>query len=372
MAENELAPHVASLLEKGDIIGWFQGRMEFGPRALGNRSILGDPRRSDMQEKLNLKIKFRESFRPFAPSVLEERVSDCFELSETSAYMLLVAPVREQLRCCSGGALSPLNGENSLPSGMMARLKQRRSTLPAITHVDFSARVQTVSETDNWRFHNLLSAFEQRTGCPVLVNTSFNVRGEPPVCTPEDAYRCFIKTEMDCLVLGNCVVDKATIRGDASRSGGLQTADVRKPAVWKSPFLGEELHELDCSVPALRRFAFTIAPVLVALGSLMLWRHRTAGWPLLSLAVLLLALSLVAPGLLRFLYRPWMMLALFLGSIASKIILTLAFFLVVTPIGLLQWLLGKPTLEFGFRSGQRTYWKTRDRTGDREEYETQF
>ncbi|MDP9100072.1 MAG: hypothetical protein M3N48_13940, partial [Verrucomicrobiota bacterium] len=161
--EDELMSKVSELIEEGKVIGWFQGRMEFGPRALGNRSILGDPRRSDMQEKLNLKIKFRESFRPFAPSILEERTNDCFDLNDTSPYMLLVAPVKEELRT---------NGRLDDAPDFRARLKTRRSTLPAVTHVDYSARVQTVSAATNQRFYDLLSAFEQRTGCPVLVNTS--------------------------------------------------------------------------------------------------------------------------------------------------------------------------------------------------------
>jgi hypothetical protein len=256
-----------------------------------------------------------------------------------------------------------------------ARLKTRRSTLPAVTHVDYSARVQTVSAATNQRFYDLLNAFEQRTGCPVLVNTSFNVRGEPPVCTPEDAYRCFMKTEMDFLVLGNCLLDKTNIGQDASRSGDFPIAGFFRSVPQsreKSSFLDAELQKLDCSVPALRRFAFTIGGVLVLLGGFMLWRHRIAGWPLLVLAFLLLATGIVAPASLRFVYRPWMMLALVLGSIASRIILTLAFFLVVTPIGLLQRLFGKPALEFGFRPGQTTYWKTRAGVAVSEEYERQF
>jgi carbamoyltransferase len=368
MPAEELAPHVASLLENGNVIGWFQGRMEFGPRALGNRSILGDPRRSDMQEKLNLKVKFRESFRPFAPAVVEERAGDCFELETPSPYMLLVAPVKGALRL-NNCSRRPVGGAGS---DFAATLKQRRSTLPAVTHVDYSARVQTVSAATNQRFYDLLNAFEQRTGCPVLVNTSFNVRGEPPVCTPENAYRCFLKTEMDYLVLGNFLLDKTKIGQDASRSGDFSIAVVSGSAFGKSPLLEAELQKLDCSIPALRRFAFTIAAVLVSLGSLMLWRHRIAGWPFLSLAFLLLATGIIAPAPLRFIYRPWMMLALSLGSIASRIILTLAFFLVVTPIGLLQRLFGKRALEFGFHPGQTSYWKTRAGGPVSEEYERQF
>jgi len=192
----ELMAHVAGLLESGKVIGWYQGRMEFGPRALGNRSILGDPRLPGMQETLNLKIKFRESFRPFAPSVLRERVADYFELTDASPYMLLVAQVNSALR------------SDAAKGDITERLKAVRSTIPAVTHVDGSARVQTVSERDNPRFHRLLTEFERRTGCPVLVNTSFNVRGEPPVCTPEDAFHCFMRTEIDYLVLGNFLLKK--------------------------------------------------------------------------------------------------------------------------------------------------------------------
>ena len=211
LPEEELIPTVAQLLEQGKVVGWFQGRMEFGPRALGNRSILGDARLPAMQETLNLKIKYRESFRPFAPSILRERVADCFELNEASPYMLLVAPVRESLRVSQTVIPSDVEGSRGVigdTPDFMKRLKTRRSTLPAITHVDYSARVQTVALEENGRFYLLLSEFERRTGCPVLVNTSFNVRGEPPVCTPEDAFRCFMRTGMDYLVLGNFLLDK--------------------------------------------------------------------------------------------------------------------------------------------------------------------
>jgi hypothetical protein len=284
-------------------------------------------------------------------------VNDCFELTEASPYMLLVASVKEALR---------VNGQNQETVDFMRRLKSRRSTLPAVTHVDYSARVQTVSVDDNPRFHGLLSAFEQRTGCPVLVNTSFNVRGEPPVCTPEDAYRCFIKTEMDYLVLGNCLVDKI------SRSGAFQTADPKTTAIWKSSFLGEELQKLDCSIAALRRFAFTIAAVLVSLGGIMLWRRCAFGWPLLSLAFLMLATVLLKPKSLRFVYRSWMMLALLLGSVASRILLTFAFFLVLTPLGLVQRLLGKRLLDLRFKSDATSYWQARSGHPASVDYEKQF
>ena len=197
----ELIPTVAETLDSGHIVGWFQGRMEFGPRALGGRSIIGDPRNSKMQSVMNLKIKYRESFRPFAPSVLAERVSDYFEQDTPSPYMLIVAPVREALRL-------PITEEQSRLFGI-EKLNLKRSELPAITHVDYSARVQTVHQETNPRYYALLQAFEARTGCAVLVNTSFNVRGEPIVCSPADGYRCFMRTEMDYLVIENFILSKA-------------------------------------------------------------------------------------------------------------------------------------------------------------------
>ena len=190
-----LFDQLAELLDQGKVVGWFNGRMEFGPRALGARSIIGDPRNQQMQSVMNLKIKYRESFRPFAPSVLEQEVANQFELNAQSPYMLLVAPVKKEL-CQS------MTAEQEQLFGI-EKLNVPRSSLPAITHVDYSARVQTVSDRTNPRYFNLIKAFQRRTGCPTIVNTSFNVRGEPIVCTPQDAYRCFMRTEMDVLVLQN-------------------------------------------------------------------------------------------------------------------------------------------------------------------------
>jgi carbamoyltransferase len=187
-------------LAEGEALGWFQGRMEFGPRALGNRSILGDPRSPSMQKTLNLKIKYRESFRPFAPSVLRERVSDWFELDGDSPYMLLVADVARQRRLETTAADRNRWG--------IDQLNVLRSQIPAVTHVDYSARIHTVHADTNARYHALLSAFESETGCPVLVNTSFNVRGEPIVCNPEDAFRCFMGSDLDALAVGNCYLRK--------------------------------------------------------------------------------------------------------------------------------------------------------------------
>lgn len=199
----DLCEEVAKLLEDGQVIGWFQGRMEYGPRALGNRSILGDPRNVEMQRKLNLKIKFRESFRPFAPAILEEAANDYFEIDAPSPYMLLVQPIRTKWR-------TRTEVDQGLPTavGISEQLKTPRSILPAITHVDYSARIQTVTEESNFQFWSLLKAFHKKTECPVLINTSFNVRGEPIVNSPEEAFTCFMQTNMDYLVLGNYLFDK--------------------------------------------------------------------------------------------------------------------------------------------------------------------
>ena len=200
LEDAELMPRLAEILAGGNVVGWFAGRMEFGPRALGGRSIIGDPRNPKMQSVMNLKIKYRESFRPFAPSVLAERVSDYFEIESASPYMLLVAPVKESLR-------KQMTEEEQQLFGI-DKLKIPRSELPAVTHVDYSARIQTIHRETNPRYHSLISHLDKLTGCGVIVNTSFNVRGEPIVCTPEDAYRCFMRTEMDYLVVENFLMAK--------------------------------------------------------------------------------------------------------------------------------------------------------------------
>jgi carbamoyltransferase len=197
----ELLARTVDALIAGKAVGWFQGRMEFGPRALGARSILGDPRSPEMQKLLNLKVKYRESFRPFAPAVRREDVAEWFELDADSPYMLFVADVREHLR-------RPMTDSEKALFGI-DKLNVARSSIPAVTHVDYSARIQTVHEDTNPRFHALLTAFKQATDCPVLVNTSFNVRGEPIVCSPEDAYRCFMGTEIEFLAIGNCILEKS-------------------------------------------------------------------------------------------------------------------------------------------------------------------
>lgn len=215
--ERQVLPaHVASLIASEKVIGWFQGRMEFGPRALGARSIIGDARSAKMQSVMNLKIKFRESFRPFAPSVLAEKVSQFFSLDHTSPYMLLVAPVRPELQIAMTDEQDELFG--------IDKLNIARSSIPAVTHVDYSARIQTVEREDHPLYYDLIRAFEEHTGCPVIINTSFNVRGEPIVCRPEEAYRCFMRTEMDHLVIGSFVLNKTEQR------------PLKEDADWKKEF----------------------------------------------------------------------------------------------------------------------------------------
>jgi carbamoyltransferase len=201
LSEAAMIETTAQALAGEKAVGWFQGRMEFGPRSLGARSILGDPRSPAMQKNLNLKVKYRESFRPFAPAVLREDVSEWFDLASDSPYMLIVADVRKDKHRAMSAAEQALFG--------IDKLNVARSEIPAVTHVDYSARIQTVHRDTNPLFHALLGRFKALTGCPVLVNTSFNVRGEPIVCTPEDAFRCFMGNELDMLVVGNCVLQKA-------------------------------------------------------------------------------------------------------------------------------------------------------------------
>lgn len=198
--DNDIPEKIADLIAEENVIGWFQGRMEFGPRALGSRSIIGDPRSSKMQELMNLKIKFRESFRPFAPSVLKERASDFFEINRESPYMLLVAPVKKEIR-------RQMTDEEKKLFGI-EQLNVVRSSIPAVTHVDYSARIQTVDGETHPLYYRMIKRFDEKYGCPVVINTSFNVRGEPIVCSPEDAYLCFMRTNMDYLIMGNFLLDK--------------------------------------------------------------------------------------------------------------------------------------------------------------------
>ena len=199
--EENLISTIADQIKNGKVVGWFQGGMEFGPRALGARSIIADPRSEEMQKKLNLKVKFRESFRPFAPSILREDLNDWFDLNQDSPYMLLVADVQKKIQI-------PIAEKDQKLFGI-DKLNIKRSSIPAVTHIDYSARIQTVHEKTNPKYYKLLKKFKEITNCPVLVNTSFNIRGEPIVCTVEDAFRCFMGTNLDILVCGNFILNKS-------------------------------------------------------------------------------------------------------------------------------------------------------------------
>ena len=200
MSDEEVLEKTVNDLINSDAIGWFQGRMEFGPRALGSRSIIGDPRSENMQKNLNLKVKFRESFRPFAPSILLSDISEWFKFSNESPYMLFVAELKDELKIKMTDIQKKKNG--------IEKLKIKRSIIPAVTHVDYSSRIQTIKESTNKKFFKLLKKFKSKTGCPILINTSFNVRGEPIVNTPKDAFNCFMGTNLDKLVIGNCYLEK--------------------------------------------------------------------------------------------------------------------------------------------------------------------
>ncbi len=330
-----LAEAVAELLAAGKVVGWFQGRMEFGPRALGARSILADPRSADMQSTLNLKIKFRESFRPFAPAVLAEHAGEYFELDVESPYMLLVTQL------AAGQRLPVVEEATGLD-----KLKQPRSTLPAITHVDGSARIQTVRRTDHPLFHRLLTAFHRKTGCPALVNTSFNVRGEPIVHTPVEALRCFRRTGMDHLVLGSYLVGKQESDDEDVRWG-------EQPGSQK-----EHSQEDAGEAWEARRFGLILGTVflVIAVASYLLGHPgRAAVFGSASAAVLFASQAL--PALWRPVHRLWMKLAMALGRWISWLVLCLFYYLVLTPAGLLKRLLGSPALDIAWQDGRPTHWR---------------
>ena len=319
--DESMAEAVAALLDAGKVVGSARGRMEFGPRALGSRSILGDPRSTTMQSVLNQKIKFRESFRPFAPAVLEERASEHFELSAPTPYMVVVSPLRAD-------HLTLPDAEDE-PEGF-ARLQVRRSHLPAITHVDGSARVQTLTPQRHPELHRFTAAFERLTGCPVLVNTSFNVKDEPIVAGPGDAWRCFMKTNMDALALG--------------------------------PFLMEKTEQLDWTEPRItvpppprltarqgRKFAFTVGIAFLFIAAVMTTFGRAGPVPTgaTGLGGALILAGTVIPTRLGPVERGWMRFGELLSRVTTPLLLTAAWLLVMTPIGLLTRIFGHRPLEHG-------------------------
>ncbi|QYX30560.1 SxtJ family membrane protein [Sphaerospermopsis torques-reginae] len=338
LQDQELMTSVAEILAQENVVGWFQGRMEFGPRALGNRSIIGDPRSSSMQSVMNLKIKYRESFRPFAPSVLKERVSDYFDLTHSSPYMLLVADVKEHLRL-------PLTPEQQQLFGI-EKLKIRRSTIPAITHVDYSARVQTVHEETNHRYFQLISNFEQKTGCGLLVNTSFNVRGEPIVCTPADAYRCFMRTEMDYLVLENFLLAKSE-----------QPPEIKDNLQQKEKEVEVEVEVDEHATQEIRKFGL-LTGVGIALPLGLIWpliKHESL--PLLPwiVASILWFLAVLKPKLLQPIQQLVKTIGSTFGWLNTRLILGFVFYFLLTPIGLMMRLFKRDPMMRKLVSEQESY-----------------
>src|SRR5215204_967884 len=352
LSRAEVYETVARHLADEKVVGWFQGRMEFGPRALGGRSILGDARSPKMQTQMNLKIKYRESFRPFAPSVLREKVADFFELETDSPYMLLVAPVREDLRVAMTEAEKKLFG--------IEKLNLRRSTIPAVTHMDYSARIQTVRAEESPAYHGLISAFENLTGCPVVVNTSFNVRGEPIVCTPRDAYGCFMKTEMDFLVMEDILLDKRAQNG----SSPPDAIELQSPA--ESEF--EKVTDKQA-----RNTALVVAAVFLLIAAWNLYRSReTVGFIFASLSALFVLMGTFLPPVAKLFHVYWMKLAMFLGHINSIILLTLLFYLLFVPYNLISRAIGRDPLR---RRGKKSAsnWTERKTTRQtKEQFERLF
>ena len=324
------------LLKAEKVVGWFQGRMEFGPRALGNRSILGDARSPQMQSVMNLKVKFRESFRPFAPVVRRECVADYFELDTDSPYMLFTAPLKIGLR-------------KPLPSGVtgLDLLQADRSTVPAITHVDYSARIQTVTRDGNPRLHELLLRFERATGCGVLVNTSFNVRGEPIVCTPDDAYRCLMNTEMDFLILGSFVVERTAQPKRIPRRGFYRPPIELKPNLKDAP---EEW----------RKSALMTTLGLVMMSSVLRWRHIVANdiWLIaLALAGVMAICAVWRPRWFRGYHRILTRFGSAVNQVIGRTVLLFFFGFILTPVGLALRLAGKDDLQLRPPRGVATFWQ---------------
>jgi carbamoyltransferase len=362
LSDAELIKKTAELLAEGKVVGWFQGRMEFGPRALGARSILADPRSPGMQKKMNLKIKFRESFRPFAPSVLLGVVKEYFKFDRPSPYMLFVAEVTENKRLVMSREEQELFG--------IDKLNIVRSEIPAVTHVDYSARLQTVDGQTNSRYGLLLKEFASQTGCPVLVNTSFNVRGEPIVCTPLDAYKCFMRTEMDYLVMENYLLNKEeqpnTIPGISWKEG-----------FTKGRFTPEESVAMDKSKfkdrKEWRKFGIGLSIILMILGTIQ-WLVGKSMFPIVYLtAGIVFVSALLFPVILKPLFIIFSYIGFALGWVITRVILSGFFFLVFTPVGLFSRLLGKQYLQVGFRTDATTYWEThREQTTLKEHFEKQY
>jgi len=348
--EAALCGTVADLLAEGKVVGWFQGRLEYGPRALGGRSILADPRGPEMQSRVNQMVKFRESFRPFAPAVLAERADSWFDLGgHASPYMLLVAPVAASRRVEATERERALEG--------LARLGASRSTIPAVTHVDGTARIQTVERAREPRLHALLAAFEARTGCPLLINTSFNVKDEPIVATPQDAWRTFLATGIDVLVLEDCVV--------TTKPAGSEWAPAASRATTRDVLEGT-LAQAVTPLPTPLALVLFVATPLVFLGVLAGLLHWRAGLVTLPLVLALLgALAsltlLLAPRLRRPAHAAWMSAVRPIGRLLTALLLGAIYLLVLTPLALLARLLGRDSLERRLERAAPSYWRAHPR-----------
>jgi hypothetical protein len=352
----ELNAEIARRLAAGQVVGWFRGRMEFGPRALGSRSILADPRRPEMQALLNQKTKLREGFRPFAPAVLAEHVAEWFDVAakQDSPYMLLTAPVAENRRTSAASTIAqPLQTSDEF----CRRAAEIRSTIPAVTHVDYSARLQIVDAERNPDFHTLLTEFHRLTGCPVLVNTSFNIRGEPIVCTPQDAYHCFATTGIDVLVLEACIVEKGS--------------ETPAPLSRISP------SQSILPVPTTRQLYEFAAIGTIVLSGLALWQagHDKAISFTAIYAVAAVLLGLIGfskPRWLAPIFATWLYLTSPIAWLASAILLAIVFYGIFTPLGLLFRLIGRKALDRRFRTDQDTYWRVKPAANDISRYFQQF
>lgn len=341
LTDGEIPQSIADLISEENVIGWFQGRMEFGPRALGHRSILGDARSGEMQRKINLKIKFRESFRPFAPSVLEDKISDYFDIKSMSPYMLLTAPINESLKLKLDKTQEEAKG--------LDKLKIVRSKIPAVTHVDYSTRVQSVAKEANPLFYELLDNFQKKYEYPVVINTSFNVRGEPIVCSPQDAYNCFMRTDMDYLLLGNYLLDK-------KKQVYIKSKKVKKREKEYSFELIEDIKNITTSARDIKKFILALSIVILVFnGTLYAFKGFTHLWMLL-VALVFSGLVLIKPGILKWVYKIWTSLAMVIAWIINTLILSILFYGVVTPIALIAKLGKKAFLDIKIDGQAKTYW----------------
>lgn len=354
----DLYARVACALAQGKVVGWFNGRMEFGPRALGSRSILADPRQPEMQSVLNQKIKFREGFRPFAPAVLAEHAAQWLDMpkNQESPYMLLTAPVAESQR----REISAAERETMLSDpDFCRRAAVVRSTIPAVTHIDHSARVQTVDAERFPAFHALLTEFHNLTGCPVLINTSFNVRGEPIVCTRADAFRCFEATYMDMLVLEGCIIEKSP--GDARIFSAHRA--LKRTSIFVDP-----------TTRQLREFAFIGAAILAVL---FIWQFIARGSLTIATAyaaaaIFAATIGLTRPRWLAPLFTTWMFLTFPIAWLFSTLLLAVVFYGLFTPLGLLFRLLGRDPLDRRWPADQNTYWQEKPAAENHRRYLKQF